>query len=72
MAASIAALLIIAAIPIIGTAAEIAVIPMIATMTAILIPTIAIQTFMKDVFKMRYLPRRHIFLTFCRFVWLKI
>lgn len=52
LSASIAALLIIAAIPIIGTAAEIAVIPMIATMIAILIPTIAIKTFMKDVFKL--------------------
>lgn len=52
LSASIAALLVIAAIPIIGTAAEIAVIPMIATMSAILIPTITIQSLMRDVFKL--------------------
>jgi hypothetical protein len=52
LSASIAALLILALIPIIGVPAEIAVVPMIATMTAILIPTIIIQTLMKDVFKL--------------------
>lgn len=52
LAASIAALLVIVPIPIIGVPAEIAVIPMIATMTAILIPTIIIQTLMKNVFNL--------------------
>lgn len=52
LAASIAALLIVAAIPIIGVPAEIAVVPMIATMIAILVPTIIVQTLMRDVFKL--------------------
>ena len=43
LAGSIAALAILAAIPIIGIPAEIAIIPMIAIFTAILIPTIMIQ-----------------------------
>lgn len=52
LAGIIAALLVIAAIPIIGAPAQIAVIPMIATMIAILIPTIMIQVFMSDIMKL--------------------
>jgi hypothetical protein len=53
LAASIAALLIISFIPLIGIPAGIAVVPLIAIMIAILIPTIIVKLAMKDVMSLQ-------------------